>query len=218
MEKHTLQAQIRKEIGKSPTRKLRLEGKVPVNVISGGTAQSATVQEKEIQKLIDTGIRKATLIDLQLDGGVHKVFVKEIQRFPDTGRIRHVDFFKVTPGKKITTTVAIRTEGVAKGSKAGGQFEHILHEIKVKSVPEDLLDILVVNVSDLDIGQSIKISNLPVPKSWEILVNGDPIVTSVNKTKAILAQERADKTDDKPAAKKGDAKPAAKAAPKKAAK
>ncbi len=218
MEKFTLKAQTRKETGKGPVRRLRTQGLVPANIIGGGQSRSTSVSEKEVQKLIDSGIRKASLIDLQIDGASEKVFVKEIQRFPHTGQIRHIDFYRVTPGKKIAATVAIQTEGIAKGSKAGGQFEHLLHEIKIKSTPEDLKDVLVVDVTHLEIGMSIKVSNLPVPKSWEILVNGDPIVTSVHKTKAILAQERAEKADDKPAAKKSGGAPAAKAAAKAPAK
>ncbi|TGM55556.1 50S ribosomal protein L25/general stress protein Ctc [Leptospira biflexa] len=208
MEKITIKAQPRTSTGKGPARRMRVEGLVPANIIGSGEAKSASVVEKEIQKLIDSGIRKATLIDLELDGKSEKVFVKEIQRFPHTGQIRHIDFYKVTPGKKIQTTVAIKTTGVAKGSKAGGQFEHLVHEIKVKSTPEDLTDVITVDVTGLDIGMMIKVSELPHPQSWEILVNGDPIVASCNKTKAILAAERAEKAEadaakGKPAAKKG---------------
>jgi large subunit ribosomal protein L25 len=149
--------------------------------------------EKEIQKLIDSGIRKATLIEIELGDKKENVFVKEIQRFPHTGQIRHIDFYKVTPGKKITTRVAIETTGVAKGSKLGGQFDHIVKQIKIKSIPEDLKDIITLDVTNLDVGDMIKVSQLPVPKSWEIIVNGDPIVVSVMKTRALLAQEKADK-------------------------
>ncbi|TGL54371.1 50S ribosomal protein L25/general stress protein Ctc [Leptospira kemamanensis] len=206
MEKISIKAQPRTSTGKGPARRMRVEGLVPANIIGNGEAKSASVVEKEIQKLIDSGIRKATLIDLELDGKSERVFVKEIQRFPHTGQIRHIDFYKVTPGKKIQTTVAIKTSGVAKGSKAGGQFEHLVHEIKVKSTPEDLTDVITVDVSGLDVGMMIKVSELPHPKSWEILVNGDPIVASCNKTKAILAAERAEKAEadakGKPAAKK----------------
>lgn len=210
MEKITIKAEVRNTTGKGPARRMRTMGLVPANIIGNGESRSASVVEKEIQKWIDSGIRKATLIDLQLDGKTERVFVKEIQRFPHTGQIRHIDFFKVTPGKKIQTTVAIETKGVAKGSKAGGQFEHLIHEIKVKSTPEDLVDTIAVDVSHLDVGMAIKVSELPVPKSWEILVNGDPIVTSCNKTKAILAAERAEKAEADKAA-----KPAAKKAAKK---
>ncbi|HMV42954.1 MAG TPA: hypothetical protein PKD50_10495, partial [Leptospiraceae bacterium] len=96
----------------------------------------------------------------------------------------------------------------AKGSKSGGQFEHLIHELKIKSTPEDLKDLIVVDVTDLEVGQSIKVSQLNVPKSWEILINGDPIVTSVNVTKAILAAERNEKV-----AAAAAADPKAKAAP-----
>lgn len=206
MEKISIKAQPRTTTGKGPARRMRVAGLVPANIIGNGQATSASVVEKEIQRLIDSGIRKATLIEVELDGKKENVFVKEIQRFPHTGQIRHIDFFKVTPGKKILTTVAVKTSGVAKGSKAGGQFEHLIHELRVKSTPEDLVDVITVDVSGLDVGMSIKVSELPTPKSWDIIVNGDPIVTSCNKTKAILAAERAEKVEaenaKKPAAKK----------------
>jgi len=195
-----------KDTGKGPNRRLRAFGRVPINIIGGGTSELASVEEATINKVIESGIRPATLLNLQLGGSTTKVFVKEVQRFPHTGRIRHIDFYKVIPGRKITTTVAIETTGVPKGSKAGGQFEHLVKRIKVKAIPEDLTDVLVVDVSDLDVGQNIKVSQLPVPSSWEILVNGDPIVASVMKTRALIAQERAAKeteTGKKEAKKKG---------------
>ncbi|MCZ8157584.1 MAG: 50S ribosomal protein L25/general stress protein Ctc [Leptospira sp.] len=208
MEKISIKAQPRTTTGKGPARRMRVAGLVPANIIGNGEATSASVVEKEIQKLIDSGIRKATLIEIELGDKKENVFVKEIQRFPHTGQIRHIDFFKVTPGKKILTTVAVKTSGVAKGSKAGGQFEHLVHELRVKSTPEDLVDVITVDVTGLDVGMSIKVSELPTPKTWEIIINGDPIVTSCNKTKAILAAERAEKAEaeaggKKPAAKKG---------------
>jgi large subunit ribosomal protein L25 len=210
MEKITIKAQPRTTTGKGPARRMRVAGLVPANIIGNGEATSASVVEKEIQKLIDSGIRKATLIEIELGDKKENVFVKEIQRFPHTGQIRHIDFFKVTPGKKILTTVAVKTSGVAKGSKAGGQFEHLIHELRVKSTAEDLIDVITVDVTGLDVGMSIKVSELPTPKTWEIIINGDPIVTSCNKTKAILAAERAEKADAESAAKKPAAKKGAK--------
>jgi len=183
----------RTETGKNANNRLRAKGFVPVNIISNGEAFSGSVKEAEINKILSSGIRPATLIDLDIEGTPAKVYVKEIQRFPGTQRVRHVDFYKVTPGKKIIARVVIQTKGIAKGAKAGGQFVHLIHEIKVKSTPEDLVDLVTLDVSHLEVGQSIKISELPVPKSWEILINGDPIVTSVNKTKALLAAERSEK-------------------------
>jgi large subunit ribosomal protein L25 len=204
----------RTETGKNENNRLRASGKIPVNIISNGKSVSGAVDAAELNKVLDSGIRPASLITIEMDGepANSQVFVKEIQRFPATNEVRHIDFYRVTQGKKIKAKVGILTTGQAKGSKAGGQFVHLIHEIKVKSVPEDLKDLLILDVSNLEIGHSIKVSELPVPKSWEILINGDPIVTSVNKTKAILAAERSEKLAEKDKGKgKAPAKAAAKA-------
>ncbi len=194
MTRHLIKVTKRETTGKNENNRLRALNKVPVNIISAGKAVSGSVDEAEINKVINSGIRSATILDMELEGETKEaVFVKEIQRFPATNRIRHIDFYKVIPGKKILARIAVKTSGVAKGSKSGGQFEHLIHEIKVKSTPEDLKDLITIDVTNLEIGQSIKVSQLDVPKSWEIITNGDPIVTSVNITKAILAAERSEK-------------------------
>jgi large subunit ribosomal protein L25 len=211
MSKQLIKVQKRQNTGKNENNRLRSKGLVPVNIISNGKSILGSVDESEINKILSHGVRSATLLDMDLEGeGVSPVFVKEIQRFPATNKVRHIDFYKVTPGKKITAKVAVKTSGVAKGSKTGGQFEHIIHELKIKSTPEDLVDLITVDVTNLEIGQSIKVSQLDTPKSWEILVNGDPIVTSVNITKAILAAERSEKAA---AEKEAKGKAPAKAAP-----
>jgi large subunit ribosomal protein L25 len=217
MSKQVIKVTKRQSTGKNENNRLRASGKVPVNIIFQGKSISGSVEEAEINKVINSGIRSATILEMELEGeSKSDVFVKEIQRFPATNQIRHIDFYKVTPGKKIFAKVAIKTSGVAKGSKSGGQFEHLLHEIKIKSVPEDLKDLITIDVTNLEIGQSIKVSQLDVPKSWEIITNGDPIVTSVNITKAILAAERSEKAaKDDPKSKAGQKAAAAPAAKKK---
>ncbi len=202
MKELSIKVNKRTETGKNENNRLRRKGYIPVNIISNGEATSGSVVYSEMEKILKSGIRPATLIELDVEGEKHKAYVKEIQRTPGSGEVRHVDFYKVTPGKKIIAKVGIVTKGIAKGSKAGGQFVHIIHELKVKSAPEDLQDVITLDVSDLDIGQAIKVNDLPVPKSWEILINGNPIVTSVNKTKAILAAERSEKLAQAKEAKK----------------
>ncbi|MCE9501797.1 MAG: 50S ribosomal protein L25/general stress protein Ctc [Leptospira sp.] len=196
MEKQLLKTVKRSETGKNENNRLRATGRVPVNVVGNGKSIPVAAIESEVNHLLAAGIRQATLIDLEVEGeGKSQVFVKEIQRFPGTNKVRHIDFYKVTPGKKILTKVSIETTGTPKGAKSGGQFEHIIHEIRVKTTPEDLRDMITVDVSQLEIGDSIKVSQLPVPKSWEIIANGDPIVTSVNVTKAILSAEKTEGAD-----------------------
>ncbi|MCB1159372.1 MAG: 50S ribosomal protein L25 [Leptospiraceae bacterium] len=187
----TIKAQKRTETGKNANNRLTASGRIPVNIIGSGQSALASVDRKDVIHLLNTGVRPATLIDLDLEGENVRVFVQEIQRTPGSNEIRHIDFFKVTPGKKVKTKVGIVTTGSPKGVKAGGRFEHIIHELKVKTTPEDLKDVIEVDVSDLGVGDSIKIKDLPIPQSWDILLKGNPIVTSVNITKALIAQERA---------------------------
>ncbi|MCB1142252.1 MAG: 50S ribosomal protein L25/general stress protein Ctc [Leptospiraceae bacterium] len=194
MSELVLKVSKRTETGKNENNRLRASGRVPINMISNGQSMMGSVDQAEITHILNAGIRPATLLELEIEGSEKvKAFVKEIQRFPATNQVRHIDFYKVTPGKKITAKVRIDTTGVAKGSKAGGQFVHLIHEITVKSTPEDMIDLITVDVTDLDVGESVKVSNLKTPPSWEIQVNGDPIITSVNKTKALLAAERSEK-------------------------
>lgn len=191
----------REETGKNENNRLRAKGFIPVNIISNGKSTLGSILEADWSKIMNSGIRPATMIDLETGTGKVRAFIKEMQREPGTNQVRHIDFYQLTPGKKITTKVSVLTTGVAKGSKAGGQFSHFIHEVKVKSTPEDLIDHIVIDVTELGVGDMIKISQLQVPKSWEILVNGDPIVTSVIKTKALIAAERNEKAAEKDAKK-----------------
>ena len=196
MEKRTLKAEKRTLTGKNECNRLRASGKVPGNIIGSGESTPISIDDKELTLLVNSGIRQSTLIELDTNGESSTVYVKELQRAPESGDVRHVDFYKVTPGKKIKTKIAITVTGVAKGSKLGGRFEHLIHEIIVKTTPEDLKEVIDIDVNDMNIGDSVKISTLDVPKSWEILINGDPIVVHVIKTKALIAAERTDSQEE----------------------
>lgn len=202
MENLLIKATTRTETGKNANNRLRQSGQLPINIIWEGNAKAATVSDREITHLLNTGIRPSTLIELDLDGDKSQVFVKEVQRTPGSNKVRHIDFYRVTPGKAITAKIGIVTTGTPKGVKAGGRFEHLIHELKVKSTPEELKDVIEIDVTSLEIGDSIKVKDLDIPSSWEILINGNPIVTSVNVTKALLAQERAAKAEADEADKK----------------
>jgi large subunit ribosomal protein L25 len=208
MQEIKIAAEKRTQTGKNENNRLRMTGKIPVNIISNGQSVLASISSKEFEHIVQEGIRPASLIDIDLEGSSSKVFIKEIQRTPGVNTIRHVDFYKVQPGKKIIVKVGITTTGTPKGVKAGGRFEHVIHEIKVKSTPEDLVDILTIDVTDIEVGQVIKVKELKVPASWEILTEPNLIVTSVKITKAMLAQERAAKEAEAAAAagKKGKGK------------
>lgn len=190
----TLKVKKRTETGKNANHRLRNSGFIPINITGEGKSIIGSIDENEMVKCLNTGIRPATVLTLSMEGDSdHSVIIKEVQRTPGTNAIRHIDFYKIVPKKKIITKVAINTTGTPKGSKAGGQFEHIIHELKVKVPSEDLIDNISIDVSDLEINQQVKVSQLPLPKTWEVMLKGDPVVASVNMTRALLAAERSER-------------------------
>jgi len=180
----------RKVTGKNEMNRLRAAGYIPGNIISGGQATSVSFLEKEFSKMLAGGLRQASLFDLEVEGGAKsRVFVKEIQRHPVNGRVMHVDFYRVIPGQKTLVRVAVETSGVARGIKAGGALEHFIRVLKVKSSPENMQDVVSVDISDLDVGQSLYLEDLKLPAEWDILLRGNPIVLKI-------AQSRLSRTAD----------------------
>ncbi|MCB1191190.1 MAG: 50S ribosomal protein L25 [Leptospiraceae bacterium] len=194
MERITIKAIKRTETGKNANHRLRQSGNIPINITGNGKSTLGSVDAKEMAKTLNTGVRAATVLNLNLEGDAeYPVIIKEVQRTPGTNSVRHIDFYKISPNKKIIAKVGINTFGSPKGTKAGGQFEHLIHELKIKSPSEDLIDNINIDVTDMEIGHQIKVSQLPMPKSWEVLLKGDPVVASVNMTRALLAAERSEK-------------------------
>jgi large subunit ribosomal protein L25 len=120
------------------------------------------------------------LINLKIDGAksVH-VIVKQIQRDPSKGTLRHVDFWAVNMRQLVTTTVPVHFEGEAPGVKAGGIMMHNVTAVSIEALPDDLPETLLGDISGLEVGDSIHIRDLVAPKGVTILDAGDEIVASV---------------------------------------
>jgi large subunit ribosomal protein L25 len=104
--------------------------------------------------------------------------VQEIQHHPLTGKVLHVDFHEVAEDEKVTVSVPVETTGEAAGVKAGGTLEHVLHKVKVRCLPKDLPDQILIDVTALEIGKSIHIGEVKPPAGVQLL--GDPHLTLVS--------------------------------------
>ncbi|MCB1172902.1 MAG: 50S ribosomal protein L25 [Leptospiraceae bacterium] len=175
----TLSATNREQTGKNAAGRLRAAGSIPANLIGGGEAQKIQILTSDFERLLAGGLRQSQIIALQKDGQDTQVIVKEIQREPVKGDVQHIDFIKVHPGKKTLLKIAIESRGVARGVKMGGALEHFIRVLKIKAIPESFKDSIVVDISHLDIDQAIRLQDLDLPESWEILLEGNPIVMKV---------------------------------------
>ena len=150
-------------------KKLRASGRVPA-VIYGGTAkpQSLEVVDTDLENLIHHSVSDNILVNLMINSDsrpARLALVQEVQHHPLTRKAVHVDFHEVSENEKVTITVPVESVGEAVGVKTGGgTLEHVLFKLKVCALPKDLPEVIIVDVSALEIGQSIHIGEIkPVP-------------------------------------------------------
>lgn len=181
MAENVLSAETRSQTGKGANRKLRVSGKIPAVIYGKGRdAQSVTLDPKALETLLhQSGAGLNTLIDLSVAGRTDTVLVKELQRHPVYGSYVHVDFFKVDLTQKITVSVPIHFVGKARGVEFGGILDHPLRELEVECLPRAIPEFVEVDVSALEIGQAIHVSELRLPEGVEVKTDPALPVASV---------------------------------------
>jgi large subunit ribosomal protein L25 len=170
----TLKVDPRTEFGSRTSRRMRREGLVPGVVYSGGSeATHFQVAERDVRSVIAEG---AALFDLSVDGGkARPVVIKEQQLHPVKGTLRHIDLQEVKLDEAIQAEVLIELEGVddAPGVKASGVLEHVTREILVEALPTAIPDKIVVDVSAMEINDTLQLSTI-TPPSGVTFVADDP--------------------------------------------
>lgn len=185
MPENRLQAFARQGTGKGVARKLRAAGKIPAVLYGGGrTAVSLALDSSALQKLLhasDLGLN--TLIDLEVAGHAElagkTVMVRELQRDPVRGRFVHADLYEVDLTQKIEVQVPIHVTGKAKGVDTGGILDQALRELEVRCLPRAIPEQIVVDVSHLDVGDSLHVRDLVLPEGVELVSDPDLSVISV---------------------------------------
>jgi large subunit ribosomal protein L25 len=198
MEVTDLAAEVRNEQKKGPARRLRQKGFVPA-VFYGRSAENILLAVKNDALIkLHKDKKDHAFIKLIIDNGKKKIeklsLIKELQVQPLTGKFYHADFYEVDMKHKITFEVSLRFVGKAIGVENGGELQHIKRAVKVSSLPSNLPDHIDVDVSTLEIGDSIKIKELKLPEGVTILDQADAAVAAVaaiKVVKATVAEEEA---------------------------
>jgi large subunit ribosomal protein L25 len=192
MEITELAAQVRKEQKKGPARRLRQQGFVPA-VFYGRSAENIllAVNNKELLKLHKDKKDHAFIKLIIDDGGNKKIeklsLIKELQVQPLTGKFFHADFYEVDMKHKLTFDVTLRFTGKAIGVENGGELQHIKREVKVSCLPANLPDHIDIDVTTLDIGDSIKVKELKLAEGITVLDPPDAAVAAVAVIKVVKA-------------------------------
>ena len=181
MEAKTLQAELRNDFGKNTNNRLRSSGFIPAVVYSHGESQPIKVTEKALFNLFKGRVSANIIFDLQISGSDDvTAFVKNYQMDPVTGKIIHLDFFKVTKGEKIQTKVPLDFVGSPIGLKSGGFVEIYHHEIEVECLPKDLPEKISIDISSLDLDNNIHAKNITLADSVKLISNSDVVLVAVH--------------------------------------
>lgn len=200
MKASELRAYVREGIGKGWSKKLRREGFIPAILYGGsfGTLPIKLERGEVIRKITERDLEH-TVYTMRLDDGREcDVLVKDIQVDPITDEVLHLDFLELERGKAITVEVPIVLVGkeVCKGVKMGGILEQYLWSIEVECLPRNIPDKIEVDVSNLEMGDSIHVEDLILPEGVKVLedpettvvVVAEPVEEKVEEAKAEITE------------------------------
>ncbi|HVO66833.1 MAG TPA: 50S ribosomal protein L25/general stress protein Ctc [Syntrophales bacterium] len=193
MEISELKANRRKDIGKGVARRLRKDGFVPA-VVYGSKAETIllSVNSAELTKILK-GKEENVFINLQVNNGKKMekfTLIKELQIEPVSGKFLHIDFFEIDKNQSITLDIPIHFIGTAVGVETGGDLHHIKRDIKVSCLFSVLPEFIEVDVSGLNIGDSIKLLDIKLPEGVTVLDPEDTIIASVTAPKVTVKVEQ----------------------------
>lgn len=174
MSEHILSVSTREGQGRGFARRLRAQGSIPAVIYGKSGSNKLAVTEKDFLLLMREIGGSATIVTLENDkGGKTTTLIQAVQRNPRTDRFEHIDFLEVSANQTITAHIPVHTHGEAKGVKTGGgSLEISLHEVEVSCLPKDLPEQIDLDVSGLDIGDTIHVAGLPEIKG--VTYQGDP--------------------------------------------
>ncbi len=193
MSEFTLEAQLREDLGKGASRRLRREEKIPAVVYGGKQpAQSLTLDHHKVFHASENEAFYSSILTLNIAGKAEQVVLKDIQRHPYKPKIAHLDFVRVAKDEKLVRAVPLHTKGdeVALGVKEGGIVNRIITQVEVVCYPKDLPEFVEVDISGLGMDESIHLSQLVLPKGVELHVEvsdsaHDAGVVSIHKPKIV---------------------------------
>ena len=205
----TLQAKGREETGKGASRRLRrLAGELPA-IVYGGKKDPVQIKLvlKDVTKSLENEAFYSHIIGLEIDGKSEDVILKDLQRHPAKGWIMHMDFLRVNKDTKLQTKVPIHfiNEEACVGVKVGGGIiSRTMTELDIMCLPKDLPEYLEVDMTNVEIGTTLHISDITLPKGVESVAlshgtDHDLPIAAVNKPKAKVEET------DEPAAAATDA-------------
>ena len=209
-----LQAEVRADLGKGASRRLRLQADLVPAIIygAGQDPQSLSIAHKDLIKATENEAFFSHILTINVAGDKQNAIIKDLQRHPSKSRILHADFQRILLDQAITVEVPfhfLNEESCVGVKTGGGQISHNMSQITISCLPGDLPEYIEVDLADVNVGEALHMSQVNLPEGVTIpaLAQGadyDQVVVSVNINKRAeaekAAEEAAEEGEDTPAA------------------
>ncbi|MDB4926837.1 50S ribosomal protein L25/general stress protein Ctc [Mucilaginibacter sp.] len=177
----------RENVGKRDAKELRYQSLVPAVLYGGPTQTHFSVSAADLRPVVYTPV--VHFIDLDIAGVKSQAIIKDLQFHPLTEQIIHVDFLLLDQKKPITIEIPVRLTGTSPGVKVGGKLVQKLRKLRIKALPKDHLDFIDVSIETLEVGKSVKVSDLTVG-NYTITNAKEDTIVSVTTSRALRQAEQ----------------------------
>jgi large subunit ribosomal protein L25 len=181
----SLSGSLRENVGKKDAKKNRRAFKVPCVMYGGKEQVHFVADEKPLMKLIHTPV--AHIIKLDVGGKEYNTIVQDVQYHPVTDRMLHADFLQILPGKPVTIGVPIVLTGTAPGVLRGGKLLKKMRKLAVRAEMENLPDDVTISIDNLEIGDSVKVSDMKLDNVLFLDVPSN-VVVGVRTARAVVEE------------------------------
>lgn len=189
MQSVTLQGTVRTELGTKYAKQLREQGQVPCVMYGGDAPVHFYAPTLAFRDLVYTA--EARMASIELDGKTYQAVIQDMQFHVLNDSLTHVDFIQILDGKPVTIQVPMILTGNARGVRSGGKLKFTLRNLKVKGLINDLPSSIEHDITNLRIGQAVRVSDIKAGKPYEILNADNAVVVSIAMSRNAVAD-----TDD----------------------
>ena len=195
MEAQQISVKKRNLEGSSASRRMRHAGLLPGVIYGTDTNPLAVELETHaVEQVLHHHASETILVDIDLEGeGSVSVLLKEVQHHPVSGALLHVDLQRVAANQTLQVEVSLELVGEPEGVKLGGLLDQVMHTIMVECLPADLPETVNVDVSELEIGSALHVSDLKLGNKVSILNDADAVVAGVSAPKV---EQEEDENED----------------------
>ena len=188
-----LSGSVRTSVGKKDSRALRMADLVPCVMYGQGTQIHFSAKKNDIEKIVFSP--DVYQIELDIDGSKHQSIIQDMQQDPIRGTVRHIDFLQIDANKPVRVGLPVRVTGSSRGVMAGGKLSQVFRRLTVIAKPGDLPEAIMVDITPLKIGDSIRVSQIE-NDNLKIVEDSRAVVVSVKMSRGASKDAQGDDEEE----------------------